>query len=263
MPGAKKRSRLIALAAAALCLAPVCLAGCGERDYYKDPDVDPEPLTADAPSGPPPLSLDAGTPDAPLVPVTRDITSDPQKPKDKTDKADIYWKLVYLADTGGARRPPADFRAQCARTLSDEAKQIIGQIVDALDRANDAYMARRKLGRPGATTDDLPWGAGRDEFDRALAPAGEDLVPPIGAASDRKRLQDFNSRYQMPPELIRSEAIGEARTLLAELLRTLNEERKRDGDFPITADKSAEFKGPNLGPTMPKVGAENVVLTPP
>jgi hypothetical protein len=238
----------IQAAGSAICLAMLCLAGCSDRDYYKNPPREPEPLVAVADPPAPPVKLDDGSAvsvDAPVAPTTPDITMDPRRPQDKTDKADVYWKLVYLAGTNGARRPTELLKQEIAKTLDDPAKELIYQIVAVLERANDAYNARQRPGRPGSLTDDLPWGANRSEFGRALAPASDETGPPLTNARKKKKLEDFNAQYQLPPELVRASAVEEAKTLIAELRHMLNEERRRDHDFLIGPDEHASADGGN------------------
>lgn len=258
----------LARASGALCLAALVLAGCSDRDYYKNPPTPSEPLLAVEPAPPPPVNVQIGTPlppvDAPVAPTPPDITMDPRHPQDKTDKADIYWKFVYLAGTEGARRPPEALKQEIAKTLDDPAKDLCNQIVRVLERANDAYVARQRPGSPGTLTDDLPWGSGRPEFEKSLGTGIAETGPPLSNERRKKQLQDFNALYQLPPEMVRTSSIEEAKMLIEELRQMLNADRKRDHDFLIEPRNRPTPPGlSGIQPSDPARSGADLVIPPP
>lgn len=183
--------------------------------------------------------------------ASADVTQDPRKPADKTSKADIYWKLVYLAQQGGNKPVPASLKRQIEASLPDAARSLIEEIVRLLETANEAYGLAADARSVGYSINLLPWSGASWDLDRGLA----DLSPRTGVSSMRAenikdRIRNFGIMHHGSPESVRMRSIQEAQRRISDLRRMLDEERRRLGDHPISATGEDPFDSSGPDPAQ-------------
>jgi len=246
---------------------PLLLAGCGEVDEYKtaqpdeaeevvlgsdEAEVEDTPVEISGedlvPEAAEDLESALGSTSDDLSGAAADITSTaPTSGQDRWEKADIYWKLVYLKDQVANGRMPVDMDLQLEQlrnradgTADDDAKPLLRQVISDLEATADARGQEDSMRRAGVNPDSVSWGIGRsaleDRFQRLADPAPGARLPTSRRLSDAQRMAlDFESLYHASPSTVQREAVARAAQGLQELRGLLDRARREARDHPLSA----------------------------